>query len=373
MFYTKFTKRKLIFIILLFIGQLSWSIHGKIIDENTIPLAQVAVSSGSKVVFSNEKGYFYMPDKAVKDSLQFYKFGYQEKIVAVHSLPKTIELEKKTFELEAFRVREKREIFNQFQGAKKEIVEIETNEQRSLAQLLNEKGNISLQGETLAGENRQISLFGSKAKHTLILLDGIPLNKSGEAFDISTIPTNLIEKIEIIPHSSSSMGGSGAIGGAINFITRKDNTNSISYQQQLGSYGLHNEQFQLNTNLKNVYVSQNINYQEAKNNFRYQYIFSDSLVWKKRENNRKSSFDSFSQLRYYRKKSEWQLQFFTKNCPDKPIISVNLTIAFWKEQQSDILLTKTDSRIGFTGRLNSIILMKKPNLTIENPRAVRIV
>jgi vitamin B12 transporter len=301
-------KRNDILFLLLLVGQFCWAITGRIVDEKAKPLNQVAVSSENKVVFSNENGYFYLPVNTVRDSLHFYKFGYKEKILPVHFFPETVILEKKTFELETFYVQEKRDVLNPFQGTKKEIVNVETNEQRSLAQLLNEKANLSLLGEKLAGENQQISIFGSKAKHTLILLDGIPLNKSGEAFDISSIPTNLIEKIEIIPHGSSSMGGSGAIGGAINFITRKENDNSISYQQLLGSFGLHSEKLQLNVNYRNLFFSQNLTLQDAKNDFSYQYLFSDSLVWKKRENNRKKSFDSFSQIRFYPESGEWRLQ-----------------------------------------------------------------
>jgi outer membrane cobalamin receptor len=291
---------------LLLTARFSLAITGKIVDEKANPLAQVAVSSSDKVVFSNEQGNFYFPEDALKDSLRFYKFGFQEKKLSIHSLPKIILLEKKPFELETLYVQEEREIVNQFHGAKKEIVQVKENEQRDLASLLSEKATIFAQGESLSGEIKEISLFGNKAKHTLILLDGIPLNKSGESFDISAIPANLIEKIEIIPHSSTS--GSGAIGGAINFITRKENENSISYQQILGSYGLHSEKWQLNAHYRNLYFSQNITWQNAENDFSYQYIFSDSLVWKKRENNRRQSFDSFSQLRLYTKTGEWRLQ-----------------------------------------------------------------
>ena len=74
-----------------------------------------------------------------------------------------------------------------------------------------------------------VDLRGFGAGRTLVLLDGrrlpaYPVGISGtDSFtDLSTIPTVLIERIEILTDGASAIYGSDAISGVINIITRKD-------------------------------------------------------------------------------------------------------------------------------------------------------
>lgn len=73
-----------------------------------------------------------------------------------------------------------------------------------------------------------IELRGLNAKRTLILVDGrrqgIPTagpNGSG-AVDVNQIPLNLIDHIEVLKEGAGAIYGSDAVGGVVNFITRKD-------------------------------------------------------------------------------------------------------------------------------------------------------
>lgn len=61
---------------------------------------------------------------------------------------------------------------------------------------------------------------------TLVLLDGMPLNQDGK-YNLEDIPTDIIEKIEIVRSGGSVMYGSEASGGVINIITRKNVGNKI--------------------------------------------------------------------------------------------------------------------------------------------------
>jgi len=59
---------------------------------------------------------------------------------------------------------------------------------------------------------------------TLILLDGHRIAGAGvtqDAPDIDVIPPSLIERVEIMPDGGSATYGSDAVGGVINFITRR--------------------------------------------------------------------------------------------------------------------------------------------------------
>jgi outer membrane receptor for ferrienterochelin and colicin len=72
-----------------------------------------------------------------------------------------------------------------------------------------------------------VSLFGMPAGYTKYLIDGRPmvnypaLYNGSDAFNnISGIPIDMVERIEILPGGSSSLYGSDAIAGVINFILK---------------------------------------------------------------------------------------------------------------------------------------------------------
>ncbi|MDP9088178.1 MAG: TonB-dependent receptor [Pseudomonadota bacterium] len=70
-----------------------------------------------------------------------------------------------------------------------------------------------------------IELRGLDAKRTLILMDGRRVGMVGftqDAIDVNQIPINLIDHIEVLKEGAGAIYGSDAIGGVVNFITRKD-------------------------------------------------------------------------------------------------------------------------------------------------------
>ncbi|MGB8855274.1 MAG: TonB-dependent receptor [Burkholderiales bacterium] len=72
-----------------------------------------------------------------------------------------------------------------------------------------------------------VSLRGLGEGSTLILLNGRRLANyafNGAAVDVNSIPLAVIERVEILKDGASAIYGTDAIGGVINFITRKDFT-----------------------------------------------------------------------------------------------------------------------------------------------------
>ncbi|MDM2811527.1 TonB-dependent vitamin B12 receptor BtuB [Citrobacter sp. Cpo103] len=72
------------------------------------------------------------------------------------------------------------------------------------------------------GQSSNIYIRGAEVRHTLVLIDGIPLAKSGITgiADFSQIPLSLIQRIEMIRGPRSAVYGADAIGGVINIITQ---------------------------------------------------------------------------------------------------------------------------------------------------------
>ena len=89
------------------------------------------------------------------------------------------------------------------------------------------------------GQTGTIFMRGSESNHTLVLLNGIPINDQSATNGIHDFGQDFIytvQQIEIFKGSNSAHFGPDAIGGAINFITDIDYQNSYS----LNGFNLNN-------------------------------------------------------------------------------------------------------------------------------------
>jgi len=72
----------------------------------------------------------------------------------------------------------------------------------------------------------RVSLRGLSSSRTLVLLNGRRVVASGtganSSVDLSTIPTSIIKRVEVLKDGASAIYGSDAIGGVVNIITRDD-------------------------------------------------------------------------------------------------------------------------------------------------------
>lgn len=75
------------------------------------------------------------------------------------------------------------------------------------------------------GAQSSISLRGSTAQQTLIMVDGMPINDTGlGSAKLHQLLLSNIERVEIVRGGSSALYGANAVSGVINFITRKAST-----------------------------------------------------------------------------------------------------------------------------------------------------
>ena len=89
------------------------------------------------------------------------------------------------------------------------------------------------------GDPSEISIRGSTANQVVVLLDGVRLNTAQtSSVDLSTIPPDLIERIEISRGGGSLQLGSDAIGGVVNVITRRPSSRLATRAAfEAGSFG----------------------------------------------------------------------------------------------------------------------------------------
>lgn len=92
---------------------------------------------------------------------------------------------------------------------------------RTVADLLSVQLGVDVYGRSAA--QADISLRGSTAEQTLILVDGVRMSDAQSAhyaLDLA-VPLAGVERIEILHGSGSALYGSDAVGGVINIITRR--------------------------------------------------------------------------------------------------------------------------------------------------------
>lgn len=87
------------------------------------------------------------------------------------------------------------------------------------------------------GQLKTLSIRGSSNDQVTVLLDGVRLSSPiGGGVDLSTIPIDYIESIEVVRGGGSAIAGSDAIGGVVNLIPRKTGETYYSASATYGSF-----------------------------------------------------------------------------------------------------------------------------------------
>ncbi|MGN6615640.1 MAG: TonB-dependent receptor plug domain-containing protein [Ilyomonas sp.] len=142
--------------------------------------------------------------------------------------------------------------------------QLDESQGKDLAQLLNEQAGISVTGaNSNPGKDKSIYLRGAKQEYTLITIDGVPVSDAsitGGYFDFRHIPIDIIDRIEILKGSQSTLYGSDAIAGVINIITKKKSDKAVSpfIMADYGSYNTRKLNAGISGNTK--ILSYNISY-----------------------------------------------------------------------------------------------------------------
>lgn len=85
----------------------------------------------------------------------------------------------------------------------------------------------------------QVRINGLDGRYTQILIDSRPIFSAlAGVYGIEQIPTNMIDRVEVVRGGGSALFGSSAIGGVVNIITKEPTRNSFSFGESLTFTGL---------------------------------------------------------------------------------------------------------------------------------------
>lgn len=271
-------------------------VSGRIVTTDGKPIENVIVTVNDRAEISDKFGTFSLNELQYKDQVNFHKISYKDRKMPAGEIPLTVVLEVETITIQGLRVLDKRK--KELIGSGEVIVIKPDENAGSVADILRDNYNLQVTGIPLTGEEQKVVFPGYKARHTLVMLDGIPLNKGGTAFDISTIPAEIIESIEIVKGSSSSIGGAGSMGGIININTTMSSHKYLVYaDHRCGSFGLDAHSIKFSTGNSKLQLSAFFRKVYARNDFKY-LPADDPDTLRIRTHNEKSFYDAILNLNY---------------------------------------------------------------------------
>ncbi|HKL67941.1 MAG TPA: TonB-dependent receptor plug domain-containing protein, partial [Bacteroidales bacterium] len=205
----------------------------KVIDsEDNKPIRDVAVFNESKTRFgyTDLSGEFRIDAFSANDMVHFQHPSYENTVLSMDELEEmdySVILRYKTFEIDEFVISANRweqdrdEVPNKITPIRKATAEF-ANPQTA-ADLLGVSGEVYVQKSQLGGGSPMIRGFATH--RVLLVVDGVRMNnaifREGNLQNVISLDANMIENTEIIFGPGAVVYGSDAIGGVMDFHSKK--------------------------------------------------------------------------------------------------------------------------------------------------------
>ena len=113
--------------------------------------------------------------------------------------------------------------------------EIEAKQQFTLSSALRSVPGLTIQQNGGPGTVTSLFTRGGESDYTLVMVDGVRANAFGGGLDLSQVPLEDVERIEVVRGSQSALYGSDAIAGVVQVITTSGGTPTARAQIETGS------------------------------------------------------------------------------------------------------------------------------------------
>ena len=127
-----------------------------------------------------------------------------------------------------------------------------------------------------AGSLSTIRLRGAGSNHTRVSWNGFSLNSpTTGTFDLSLVPSGMIDNLKLVPGASGSLSGNSTFGGAIMLENEPDWSGQLQAElgTELGSFRDRRYFFSARTGNQNLQSDIRIIHQQALNNFSFHDIY----------------------------------------------------------------------------------------------------
>ncbi len=262
-----------------------------IFGDKKEPLSDVNVISPYQYIISDTTGKVNLKVSPGNPMIHISKLGFKKISIRQNDLRKKskVVLIRENIKLDPITVTGNEDKLSN-SSLKNEVIDseiIKNQNIKSVANWLSQTQGINIKGLDLIGEKKSISIGGHSAKHTIIMLNGIVLNPSGQEVDLSLIVAENIESIEVVKNNAGVESGSGGIAGIINIKTKQQFSDDLfDISQTFGSFSSMKTALMIQKRVKQTYLSFTYNQFHSDNDFLYYNKQTDEL--ERRENNEKS-------------------------------------------------------------------------------------
>ena len=98
---------------------------------------------------------------------------------------------------------------------------IAEQEPTDLLHVLQQVPGVSVARAGGVGVQGSVFLRGGASNFARVLIDGVPANEPGGAFDFGALAVLEVERIEVVRGATSSLYGTDALGGVLHLVTRR--------------------------------------------------------------------------------------------------------------------------------------------------------
>lgn len=250
-------------------------LKGRVTDTRKDPLAGVLIqvkNTGVSAV-TNENGEFSFRLAAHEEViLRFSLVGFQTReLAASPARPLTISLEEQVKELNETVVYGKTETAAARElSVKAEVLDLKQAHALpvNISELMNRSAGIRIRQTGGLGSATDINLNGFSGKSIRYFKDGIPMDYLGEGFSLSSVPVNMLERVEIYKGVLPVGLGADALGGAVNLIGRKLTKNYADVSYEIGSFNTHRANFNSYFSKKKLFYGLDGFFNHSDNNYR---------------------------------------------------------------------------------------------------------
>jgi outer membrane cobalamin receptor len=102
-----------------------------------------------------------------------------------------------------------------------DAADLERRQQPLLADILRDAPGVTVVPAGAPGGVTSFFVRGGESNYTKVLLDGVPLNEPGGAFDLSNLTTENLDRVELVRGANSALYGSDAMTGVLQLFTRR--------------------------------------------------------------------------------------------------------------------------------------------------------
>ncbi len=135
------------------------------------------------------------------------------------------------------------------------------------------------------GGLKTISIRGTSANQTLVMIDGMRLSSSQSGvFDFGTFPLSSVSGIEVARGGASALFGGNAIGGVINIITSVEQDYTMRLNSGFGSFADRKLDLTATGKIFGAPVSAQLNYLYTKGDYPFEFVEFGKKITAKRDN-----------------------------------------------------------------------------------------